>query len=165
MEEYSSDQNCTAESALLAKASLEGHCRPTEDKKNSFPWTSCQDFTVEAGEQQINAYIQTWQLRPCWLHSLDFLFSSEEQEHGARFYHYRARFSAATAREPTPDTASVYFLVEVTTTEPHHALPVEVRFVVESNRLVHAAGDTRFSEKWLSYVVQSKALFRRMLDL
>lgn len=161
MEEYSSDQNWAA---LLAKASLQGRRRPTEDKKDPFLWTSCQDFTLEVGKQQIDAYIKTWALRPCWLYSLDFLFSTEDEEHGAHFYHYRARFSTPTVREPIPDTASVYFLVEVTTTEPH-PLPVEVRFVVESNRLVHAAGETRFSEKWLSYVIQSKALFRRMLRL
>ncbi|XP_017280393.1 A-kinase anchor protein 14 [Kryptolebias marmoratus] len=163
MGEHSSDLNYPAESVLLAKASRETPCQATEEKTDTFRWTSCGDFTVEVGKQQINAYIQTWELRPCWLHGLDFLFSTEE-EHGARFYHYRARFSTPTAREPIPDTASVYFLVEVAQGKAQ-TLPVEVRFMVESNRLVHTAGESRFSEKWLSDIIQGKASVRRMIDL
>lgn len=152
----------TAESALLAKASLERHCHAMA-KTDTFRWTSCQDFTVEVGKQQINAYIQTWELHPRWLHTLDFLYSTEEVHGACCLYHYRARFSTPTAREPVTDTASVCFLVEVNKSQPQ-TLPVVVRFVVESNRLVHTAGESRFCEKWLSDVIQSKLWVRRTMD-
>lgn len=161
MEDQSSVLKYTAESALLAKASLERHHNVTE-KTDTFRWTSCQDFTVEVGKQNIDEFIQTWELHRCWLHNLDFLYSTEEVH--ATLYHYQARFSTPTALEPIVDTASVYFLVEVNRSQPQ-TLPVEVRFVVESKRLVHTAGQSRFSEKWLSNVIQSKSLVRRRMDM
>uniref|UniRef100_A0A8C4I1Q9 Si:dkeyp-81f3.4 n=1 Tax=Dicentrarchus labrax TaxID=13489 RepID=A0A8C4I1Q9_DICLA len=154
---HSLNMNFTTESALLVKALLDRHRRTVmkEQVDNSadsettrnVSWVACKDFTVEVGKKQIGEYIQTWEMQPCWLYSLDFLYSTEE-EHDT-FHHYRARFSTPTPRKPIQGTASVYFVVDISKVKPQ-TLPVEVLFVVESNRLVHTPGRTRFREKWLA---------------
>uniref|UniRef100_A0A4W6DBS5 Uncharacterized protein n=1 Tax=Lates calcarifer TaxID=8187 RepID=A0A4W6DBS5_LATCA len=87
---------------------------------------------------------------------------TEEEHH--TFYHYRARFSTPTSRKPIQGTASVYFVVDVSKVKAQ-TLPVEVLFVVESNRLVHTPGRTRFREKWLADVIESKALLQKAVQL
>lgn len=167
MDPHSSNLNITAESALLVKALLD---RPRQsvmkeqadtDMKN-INWVAGQDFTVEVGRQQIGEYIQTWEIHPRWLYSLDFLCSTEDEHHV--FYHYRARFSTPTPREPIQGTASVYFVVDTSKVKPR-ALPVEVLFMLESNRLVHTPGRSRFRERWLADIIESKALLQRAVDL
>ncbi|XP_049892568.1 A-kinase anchor protein 14 [Epinephelus moara] len=171
-EENALSLNITTESARLVDSLLERrHCTVTteqqeEDSSDSemknINWVACKDFTVEVGERQIGEYIQTWELQPCWLYSLDFLCSTEEEHH--TIYHYRACFSIPTSRRPIQGTASVYFVVDISKIKPQ-TLPVEVRFIVESNRLVHTPGRSRFGEKWLVDVIESKTLLRRALDL
>uniref|UniRef100_A0A3B4TUZ8 Si:dkeyp-81f3.4 n=2 Tax=Seriola dumerili TaxID=41447 RepID=A0A3B4TUZ8_SERDU len=124
-------------------------------------WVANKDFTMEVGKQQIGEYIQTWEVQPCWLYSLDFLYTTEEGHH--TFYHYRARFSTPTPRKPIQGTASVYFIMD-TSKVRDQTLPVEVHFVVESNRLVHTPGRTRFREKWLADVIESKTLLRNAVQ-
>lgn len=127
--------------------------------------TSCvavKDFTEDAVEKQLEEYVQTWELQRCWLYTLDFLFRTEEEHR--TFYHYRARFGVPTAGEPVPGTASVRFDVCVSRVGPA-AAPVEVRFAVESSRLMHAPAGTRFREEWLEDVVERKALLRREAGL
>ncbi|XP_030576585.1 A-kinase anchor protein 14 [Archocentrus centrarchus] len=151
----------TAESAQLVKTLLDAS--PTEKlEMENIHWAACKDFTVEVGEKQIGAYIQTWELPSCWLYSVDFLRSTEEEHR--TFHHYQARFSTPTPRKPICVTASVYFVVDVSKVKPQ-TLPVEVRFIVESNRLVHTPGRTRFKEKWLTDVIESKISLRRVVDL
>ncbi len=163
--------NFTTQSAQLEKALLDRHRHTvTKERVDNFHdnemrnpiWVAGKDFTVEAGKKQIGEYIQTWELQPCWLYSLDFLYSNEAEHH--IFYHYRARFSTPTPREPIQGTASVFFVVDVSKVKPQ-TLPVEVRFVVESNRLVHTPGRTRFTERWLTDVIESKTLLRAAVDL
>lgn len=163
------DQCYITECSLLVKASLERHRHTKNQEDNatgtgtdSCHWTSCKDFTVELGKEQIEGYIQTWEIRPCWLHSLDFLCTTDEEF--LTFYHYRARFSTPTAQEPIQGTASVYFSVEVSKQKPQ-SLPVEVHFIVESSRFVHSPGKSRFKEKWLADVIESKTLVRRLVNL
>ncbi|XP_054481051.1 A-kinase anchor protein 14 [Anoplopoma fimbria] len=170
MEEDSLSPNLTTESAQLVKALLERHPHTVmeqvddspERKMTTINWVACEDFTVDVGERQIGEYIHTWEIPPCWLYSLTFLCSTEEEHH--TFYHYRARFSTPTSRKPIQGTASVYFVVGISNVKPR-TLPVDVHFVVESNRLVHAPGRTRFREKWLADVIESKTLLRRQVDL
>uniref|UniRef100_A0A8C2XIH2 Si:dkeyp-81f3.4 n=1 Tax=Cyclopterus lumpus TaxID=8103 RepID=A0A8C2XIH2_CYCLU len=114
-------------------------------------WVASKDFSVDMGLNQIGEYIQTWEMQHGWSHSLLFLSSTEEEQH--TFHHYRARFSTTTSRRPIQETASVYFVAVVSKVNPQ-TLPVEVHFVVESNRLVHTAGSTRFREKWLADVIE-----------
>ncbi|KAG7497643.1 hypothetical protein JOB18_041289 [Solea senegalensis] len=156
----------TAESDHLVKTLLERH-RHTINKeqeenvnhpdksKSDVNWVSIRDSTVEVGKQQIVQYIQTWELQPCWLYSLDFLHTTEEEFH--TFHHYRARFSTPTPQRPIQGTASVYFVVYMSKVKLP-SLPVQVHFVVESNRLVHTPRTTVFREKWLVDVIESKTL-------
>ncbi|XP_030004184.1 A-kinase anchor protein 14 [Sphaeramia orbicularis] len=161
----SSGLNLSAESTLLVKTLLEKHHRAkkqddTNTEMRNTNWVTGENFTVEVGKMQIEEYIQTWELQPCWLHSLVFLCSVDEEHH--TFHLYRARFSTPTPRKPIQGTASVYFAVDKV--KPH-TLPVEVYYIVESNRLMHAAGRTRFREKWLADVIESKSLLQREMDL
>ncbi|KAA8580083.1 A-kinase anchor protein 14 [Etheostoma spectabile] len=162
--------NFGTESAHLVKTLLERHHHAvTREQQDDSPgseminnWVAGKDFTVEVGEKQIKEYIQTWEIQPRWLYSLDFLYSTEEEHH--TFYHYQARFSTPTSRKPIQGTASVYFVVDKSKVKPQ-TLPVEVHFIVESNRLVHTPGRTRFREKWLADVIESKTLLRCEMHL
>uniref|UniRef100_A0A3Q1GE06 Si:dkeyp-81f3.4 n=1 Tax=Acanthochromis polyacanthus TaxID=80966 RepID=A0A3Q1GE06_9TELE len=141
----------------LVKTLLEMHRHGNEQppEVENIHWASCKDFTVEVGKEQIDSYIKTWEIQSCWLHSLDFLYRTEEEHYS--FHHYRARFSTPTSRRPIQGTASVYFLVAISKVKPQ-TLPVEVHFIVESNRLVHTAGRSRFTERWLNltYILNIK---------
>uniref|UniRef100_A0A665TPJ4 Si:dkeyp-81f3.4 n=1 Tax=Echeneis naucrates TaxID=173247 RepID=A0A665TPJ4_ECHNA len=154
-----------AESGLLVQSLLDKHRRTMakdpEDNTPDTDWVASKDFTVEVGKRQIGEYIQTWGVQACWLYSLDFLYTTEEEHHA--FYHYRARFSTPTPRAPIQGTASVFFVVCIAKVKPQ-TLPVEVRFVLEANRLVHTPGKTRFTEKWLAEVIESKAGLRNAVD-
>ncbi|XP_030295645.1 A-kinase anchor protein 14 [Sparus aurata] len=163
------DLHIRTESAQLVTALLDRHRHAVrkeqvdaDSEMRNITWVARKDFTVEVGKRQIGEYIQTWELQPCWLYSLDFLYLTEDEHH--TFYHYRARFSTPTQREPIQGTASVYFVVDISKVKPHN-LPVEVLFVVESNRLVHTPGRSRFRDKWLADVIKSKTLLRRAADL
>uniref|UniRef100_A0A3P9BYH2 Si:dkeyp-81f3.4 n=2 Tax=Haplochromini TaxID=319058 RepID=A0A3P9BYH2_9CICH len=138
--------NLTTESAQLVKTLLDRHHRTEKAEMDDIPWAACKDFTVNVGEKQIGAYIKTWELPSCWLYSVDFVCSTEEEHR--TFHHYRARFSTPTPRKPIRGTASVYFVVDVSKVKPQ-TLPVEVSFIVESNKLVHTPGRTRFRENFL----------------
>ncbi|XP_034019232.1 A-kinase anchor protein 14 [Thalassophryne amazonica] len=135
---------------------------PPDVKVRNIKWVSRQDFTVEVGAKQIRDYIRTWELQPCWIFSLDYLFSTEEGCH--TFYHYTSRWSTPSPRRPIRGTASVHFIVDVSSVEPQIS-PVDVQFYVESNRLRHTAGKTRFREKWLTDVIESKAALHKVADL
>lgn len=150
-----------AECSHLVKALLERHRLTRQqdeqppDEEANISWPACEDFTVEEGKKHIASYIKTWEIRPCWIFGLDFLSSTEEEY--STFYHYRARFSTPTPQRPIQGTASVFFAVDVSKVKPR-TLPVQVHFVLESNRLVHTPGRTRFREKWLKDVIDNKTL-------
>ncbi|XP_019947866.1 A-kinase anchor protein 14 [Paralichthys olivaceus] len=167
MENRASPSNVsfTAESAQLMKILLERHTHTGDQEETpettSVDWVSSEDFTVDEGKRQIGEHIRTWELQPRWFHSLDFLCTTEEQH--LTFHHYRARFSTPTPREPIQGTACVYFVMCESKLRARDQ-PVEVGFVVESNRLVHKPGATRFTEKWLLEVIESKAALRHAAE-
>ncbi|XP_053129338.1 A-kinase anchor protein 14 isoform X2 [Hemicordylus capensis] len=123
-------------------------------KVNNITWSTCKDFTVGKGLLQIEEYLNTWELHESWLHWTNYL-CDEELEYSTR-YHYRVRFSIPTCRKPIPRaTANVYFIIEISKIKPP-TFPVEVFFVVETNKLIHRPGESRFKEKWLKDVIESK---------
>ncbi|XP_072769413.1 A-kinase anchor protein 14 [Nerophis lumbriciformis] len=147
-------QNLPAESCELIKI-LRGRERDPPD--DHVKWVAAQDLTVEVGKEQLAEYIRSWRLEPRWIYSLDFLCWTEEEHRF--FYHYRARFSTPSPEKPIQGSASVYFAVDVLK-DASPSEPVDVHFVVESNRFIHTPGRTRFTEKWLLDIIESKSLLR-----
>ncbi|XP_067405808.1 A-kinase anchor protein 14 isoform X4 [Emydura macquarii macquarii] len=139
------------------------HLRDLQEKKReagyiiqNIQWTSGKDFTVERGQQQIEEYMSTWEFHESWLHWSDYL--QEEELKYSKRYHYRVRWSIPTCRKPIPQaTASIYFIIEISKIKPP-TLPVEVFFILESNRLIHRPGQCRFREKWLKDIIESKMI-------
>lgn len=166
MEEESVSYTPTVESVLLVKAlqDRQRYSKTEEEnsKKNNYDWISCKEFTIEEGKKQIRQYIKTWDIRPCWLYSLYFL-STEEDEHSF-YFHYQARFSSPTPQKPIQGTVSVYFAVSVSKVKPD-TLPVEVVFVIESKRMVHTPGWMTFRETWLADVIENKNMLQRAVGL
>ncbi|KAH0630859.1 hypothetical protein JD844_004169 [Phrynosoma platyrhinos] len=124
-------------------------------------WMQCKDFTIGKGLLEIEEYMRTWELHESWLHWTNYL-SDEELEYSTR-YHYRVRWSIPTCRKPIPRaTACVYFILEISkvrpsvSISPSPTLPIEVYFMVETNKLIHRPGESRFKEKWLKDVIESK---------
>lgn len=119
-------------------------------------WVAGKDFTVSVGKAQIAEYMNTWEVDPRWLFSVKFLQESELEFE--RQFLYRALWSIPTNRCPIPkNTASVYFTVIISKIKPL-TTPVLVRYQVEFSKTVHTPGETRFREKWLKDVIESKAL-------
>ncbi|XP_069468790.1 A-kinase anchor protein 14 isoform X1 [Ambystoma mexicanum] len=80
-------------------------------------WTSCEEFTVNNGIQQIEDYISTWEFHESWLHCTDFLH--EEELEFCKRYHYRMNWSLPTCRKPIPRAiASIYFIIEISKVKP-----------------------------------------------
>ncbi|CAM5166372.1 unnamed protein product [Natator depressus] len=140
------------------------HLRDLQEKEReaeyiiqNIQWTSCKDFTVERGQQQIEEYMsQTWEFHGSWLHWSDYL--QEQELTYSKRYHYRVRWSIPTCRKPIPrTTACIYFIIEISKIKPP-TLPVEVFFILESNRFIHRPGQCRFREKWLKDIIESKRI-------
>ncbi|XP_072287589.1 A-kinase anchor protein 14 [Pyxicephalus adspersus] len=139
------------------------HTSPTDtvevvsEQKNpvkNITWMKCEEFSVDLGKKQIEEYVFTWEFHESWLYCTDFL--KEEEMEFSKLFHYRMKWSIPTRREPIPRaTACVYFTIKISKIKPP-TLPVEVFFVFESNRLVHRPGQTRFREKWLKDIIESK---------
>ncbi|KAM5146281.1 A-kinase anchor protein 14 [Mantella aurantiaca] len=126
------------------------------DKGQNIAWVQCKDFTVNLGRKQIEEYVSMWEFHESWLYCTDFL--KEEETEFSNLFHYRMRWSIPTCRKPIPRaTACVYFTIKISKIKPS-TLPVEVFFVFESNRLVHRPGQTRFREKWLKDIIESKII-------
>ncbi|XP_068553723.1 A-kinase anchor protein 14 [Anas acuta] len=124
-------------------------------------WTTCKDFTVEGGRQQIEEYISTWEFHERWLHWSEFL--CEEELTYSKMYHYRVLWSIPTRRKPIPQaTASVYFVIEISKIKPD-TFPVEVFFFLESSRLIFRPEYCRFREKWLKDIIINKLSLKQRL--
>ncbi|NWZ19771.1 AKA14 protein, partial [Asarcornis scutulata] len=124
-------------------------------------WTTCKDFTVERGRQQIEEYISTWEFHESWLHWSEFL--CEEELTYSKMYHYRVLWSIPTRRKPIPQaTASVYFIIEISKIKPD-TFPVEVFFFLESSRLIFRPEHCRFREKWLKDIIINKLSLKQCL--
>lgn len=143
--------------ALTAMEMDSANIAQCEDKIKNIDWISCKDFTIEIGAQQIRQYMDTWEIQqPGWLYSLKFLQETELEF--KKQYQYGAKWSIPTRSTPIPTaTASVYFIIEISKIKPD-TLPVDVHFLVETNRFKHIPGQTRFREKWLMDVIESNRL-------
>ncbi|KAM3910820.1 A-kinase anchor protein 14 [Leptodactylus fuscus] len=140
----------------LQPAQDEQSGKETDNEVKNIAWLSGQDFTVELGKKQIEEYVSTWEFHESWLYCTDFL--REEEIEFNKLFHYRMRWSIPTCRKPIPRaTACVYFTIKVSKIKPP-TLPVDVFYVFESNRLVHRPGQTRFREKWLKDIIESKLI-------
>nr|XP_025978898.1 A-kinase anchor protein 14 [Dromaius novaehollandiae] len=91
--------------------------KETEYVIKNIQWTTCKNFTVERGKQQIEEYISTWEFHESWLRWSEFL--QEEELKYSKRYHYRVCWSVPTRRKPIPRaTASVYFIIEISKIKP-----------------------------------------------
>ncbi|XP_066268070.1 A-kinase anchor protein 14-like [Branchiostoma lanceolatum] len=132
-----------------------------EDKEEDYAvknitWPRAEEFNIKVGDEKINEFIKTWDYEGSWLYCIDFL-QEEDHEYDKR-YRYRVRWSIPTRRKPIPRaTACVYFTIEVSKIKPKH-FPVQVYYVFETNKLVHRPGQSRFREKWLKDIIESKII-------
>lgn len=117
-------------------------------------WMTADNFTVAGGLEKIEEFIKTWERDGSWLYCIDFL---REEEHPYSWrYRYAIKWSIPTRRRPIPRaTASVYVTIEVSKFKPK-TFPVEVYYIFETHHLVHRPGRTRFREKWLKDIIESK---------
>ncbi|XP_051823969.1 A-kinase anchor protein 14 [Antechinus flavipes] len=165
MDKGSFSSNTVEKSMQITEDAIYAAVKTLEDLENpvkNIQWTTCKDFTVDLGRQQIEEYISTWEFHESWLHWSDYL-EKEDLEFSVR-YHYRVRWSIPTSRKPIPRaTACVYFLIEISKIKPK-SLPVEVFFVLESNRYVHRPGKSRFREKWLKDIIESKIILMNSIN-
>ncbi|KAM8952354.1 A-kinase anchor protein 14 [Pelodytes ibericus] len=140
------------------KAEIGVHNKETDHNyvTQDIQWIPCNEFSVDLGMKQIEKYISTWELHDSWLHCTDFL--KEEDLEFSKLFHYRVKWSIPTRRKPIPRaTVCVYFTIQISKIKPD-TLPVQVFFMIESTRLVHRPGQTRFREKWLKDVIESKII-------
>lgn len=138
---------------------------PVNDPETGFEipnitWMTAANFTVAGGLEKIEEFITTWERDSSWLYCIDFL---REEEHPYSWrYRYAVKWSIPTRRKPIPRaTASVYITIEVSKFKPK-TFPVEVYYIFETHHLVHRPGKTRFREKWLKDIIESKI---RMMDM
>ncbi|KAK7480481.1 hypothetical protein BaRGS_00028298 [Batillaria attramentaria] len=156
LETRMSEREKTCESLKTGRLSEEDTfiSRDENFEMKDIGWMTIQDFSVEKAEQKIHEYIKTWEYEDSWLYCIDFL--GEDLHPYDRRYRFRVRWSIPTRRKPVPRaTASVYFTFVVSTIKPGN-YPVEVYYVFETNRLVHRPGQSRFREKWLKDIIESK---------
>lgn len=123
---------------------------------NTVEWPTIGEFTIEKGFQKIEEFIKTWERGVSWLYYIQFL--CEDVCKYSKCYRFKVLWSIPTRRKPIPRaTVSVYFTIEASTIKPEH-FPCEVYYVFETSKLVHRPGLSRFREKWLKDVVDSKSL-------
>jgi len=119
-------------------------------------WLTIEEFSEKRAEEKIHEFIKTWDYQGSWLYCIDYL-GEDEHEFDMR-YRFRVRWSIPTRRKPIPRaTACVYFTFEVSKIKPKDH-PVEVYYVFETHRLVHRPGQSRFREKWLKDIIESKVV-------
>ncbi|XP_072033013.1 A-kinase anchor protein 14-like [Amphiura filiformis] len=119
-------------------------------------WLNIDDFTVEKGKEKISDFVKTWDYEKSWLYCIDFL--REEEDKYSKKYRYQVRWSVPTRRKPIPRaTACVYFTIDVSKIKPG-VYPVDVYYVFETNKLVHKPGESRFRERWLKDIIESKIM-------
>eukprot|EP00794_Sanderia_malayensis_P011307 gene11307-12489_t len=124
--------------------------------KSNINWLTAQEFDIQKGKQKIEEFIKTWKHDESWLYCIDFL-TEEEYDCDVR-YRYRVRWSIPTRRKPIPRaTASVYFTVKISKFKPK-SFPVEVYYIFETNTLVHRPGKSKFHQKWLKDIIDSKII-------
>ncbi|XP_046339378.2 A-kinase anchor protein 14-like [Haliotis rufescens] len=130
--------------------------REEDYEVQNIKWLTIEEFSPDAAEKKINEFIETWEYENSWLYCVDFM--GEDDHEFDRRFQFRVRWSIPTRRKPIPRaTASVYFTFIVSKIKPKN-YPVEVLYVFETNRLVHRPGMSRFREKWLKDIIESKVI-------
>lgn len=125
-------------------------------------WLTIEEFSEKRAEEKIHEFIKTWDYQDSWQYCIDYL-GEDEHEFDMR-YRFRVRWSIPTRRKPIPRaTACIYFTFEVSKIKPKDH-PVEVYYVFETHRLVHRPGQSRFREKWLKDVIESKVIMMEGID-
>ncbi|KAL3846821.1 hypothetical protein ACJMK2_017775 [Sinanodonta woodiana] len=152
-----SEKEKTFESLKMNEWSRESTLIKEEDYVvRNIAWLTIGDFTIEKAQEKIDAFIKTWEYDSSWLYCIDFM-GQDAHQFDTRF-RFRVRWSIPTRRKPIPRaTACVYFTFQVSKIKPKN-YPVEVYYVFETNRLVHRPGESRFREKWLKDIIESKVL-------
>lgn len=132
-------------------------CRETEEFEiPNIDWLTIANFTVEKGKEKISEFVKTWNYEKSWLYCIDFL--KEDDDKYSKKYRYQVRWSVPTRRKPIPRaTACVYFTIDVSKIKPGE-YPIDVYYVFEANRLVHKPGESRFRERWLKDIIESKVM-------
>jgi len=159
-----SEKEKTFESVRFSELSREStyEVKREDFTVDNIAWLAIKDFSVENGEKKINEFIGTWKYDNSWLYCIDYL-GEDEHEFDVR-HRFRVRWSIPTRRKPVPRaTACVYFTFQVSKIKPKNH-PVEVYYVFETNRLVHRPGESRFREKWLKDVIESKILMMQGVE-
>ncbi|GAB1609473.1 A-kinase anchor protein 14-like [Argonauta hians] len=127
------------------------------DPPKDIDWFSNGEYSCSLASNKIKQYIQTWEFHSSWLYHIDFL-TTEELEFDY-LHKYRVRWSIPTRCQPIPrGTVCIYFTFQVSKIKPKD-YPVKVSFVIETNQLVHRPGKTRFREKWLKDIIESKVKY------
>lgn len=125
-------------------------------------WLSIEEFSTEKAEDKIHEFIKTWEYEDSWQYCIDYL-GDDQFEFDVR-HRFRVRWSIPTRRKPIPRaTACVYFTFDVSKIKPK-SFPTDVFYVFETNRLVHKPGYSRFREKWLKDIIESKVILMDQVD-
>ncbi|CAE1171127.1 AKAP14 [Acanthosepion pharaonis] len=131
-------------------------------KIEDFKWGTIEEFNVNLGKKLIEDYVKTWDYDASWLFCIDFL-RREEFEFDTH-YKYQVRWSIPTRCKPIPRaTASIFFTFLLSKVKPKN-YPVEVFYVLETNRLIHRTNESRFREEWLKDIIESKTLLISSVD-
>ncbi|XP_062521800.1 A-kinase anchor protein 14-like [Corticium candelabrum] len=135
-----------------AQSNLETSLQQVEsvDGIPNIVWPCSQEFSKANGLEAIEKFIETWERDQSWKYCIDFLRQDCEK------YHYRVMWSVPSRRKPIPRaTGNVYFTIYV---HPNSEQPVSVYYVFETQKLVHRPGHSRFTQKWLKDIIESKIL-------
>ncbi|CAH8491064.1 unnamed protein product [Heterobilharzia americana] len=142
-------QNETTEE-ITAKIILSDNPHPSPN----IQWPTIAEFTPELGRKKIEEYIKGWERNENWLYCIDILPKVElknEVQHK-----YRVKWSIPCRRAPIPKaTASVYFTLIISRIKPKNTV-INVYYQIEAFRSKHIPGKTRFSERWIRDVINSK---------
>lgn len=158
-----SEKERTFESLKFSEMSREStFVREDDYVIDNIAWLSIGEFSKETAEKKIEDFILTWKYDNSWLYCIDYL-TADEHEFDTR-HQFRVRWSIPTRRKPIPRaTACVYFTFQVSKIKPK-SHPVEVYYVFETNRLVHKPGESRFREKWLKDIIESKVMMMEAVE-
>ncbi|XP_023656362.1 A-kinase anchor protein 14 isoform X2 [Paramormyrops kingsleyae] len=101
----SENVRCIIDNASLLTESEQAGKGSIYELKN-INWTTCEDFTIEIGKEQIKEYIGTWELHPSWLFSIEFQELKDIEFH--KEYHYQICWSIPTWCTPIPKATAIF---------------------------------------------------------
>jgi len=154
LDEYAKDAH--REIDQLLSSSMENLINSKYNDTPNITWPTIGEFNIQKGKEKIEEYIKTWQIGENWLYWIDYL--CEDIFAYSKRYRYKVQWSVPTRRKPIPRaTASVYFTVNISSVKPQH-FPSNVFYIFETSKLVHIPGKSRFREKWLKDIIESKVL-------